>query len=541
MKVRLFAVFAVLALLVGIAGVPSAWAQDTGTAKVRVVHASPDAPAVDIYVDGSVPDGLANVPFFTASGYLDLPAGDHEIQIAPAGAPLDQAVIATTVSLTEGNDYTIAAIGLLESLQVKLYEDDLGVIPAGEARVNVYHMSPDAPAVDVKLADGTFLVQDLPFPDDAEFTTAAGTYDIVVTPTGAADPVISLPGTTLEAGVVYDVFATDVVANITPQLVTTTVGNAAGEADEADEEPTEAPAEEEPVATEAPVEQATEEPAPTEAPAPAPQQGTARVSVVHASPDAPAVDVYVDGSVVLEGVTFFTASSYLDVPAGERRFQITPAGSPASDAVIDTTATLNPDQAYTVAATGLVADIQATLLQDNLGPTAPGEARVSVFHFSPDAPAVDVKLADGTVLLSNLAFPGGAEIDVPAGTYDIIVTPAGLGSSQTDENIVISLPGTTLEAGNVYNVYATDVLANITPQLQVVSVGTTGAPAPTAVPTSAPPAPVAPSPTPAVPASLPVTSDGGSSGLPLPMMGIAALLLIGMGGVLLLLRRRISG
>jgi hypothetical protein len=267
--------------------------------------------------------------------------------------------------------------------------------------------------------------------------------------------------------------------------------------------------------------------------------------VVHASPDAPAVDVYVDGSVVLEGVTFFTASPYLDVPAGEHRFQITPAGSPASDAVIDTTATLNPDQAYTVAATGLLADIQATLLEDNLGPTAPDQARVSVFHFSPDAPAVDVKLADGTVLLSNLAFPGGAEIDVPAGTYDIIVTPAGVGASQTDENIVINLPQTTLEAGNVYNVYATDVLANITPQLQVVPVGTTGAPAPTAVPTSAPPAPVvptvAPSPTPVVPVSLPVTSDGGSSGLPLPVMGIAALLLIGMGGALLLLRRRISG
>ena len=53
-------------------------AQDAGTAKVRVLHASPDAPAVDVYADGAAV--LTNVAYGVISGYLEVPAGDHHIQ-----------------------------------------------------------------------------------------------------------------------------------------------------------------------------------------------------------------------------------------------------------------------------------------------------------------------------------------------------------------------------------------------------------------------------------------------------------------------------
>lgn len=60
-------------------------------AGVRVVHASPDAPAVDI--DVTTPfetlDGkqavLTNVPFKAASGYLSVPIGMYQARVAVAG------------------------------------------------------------------------------------------------------------------------------------------------------------------------------------------------------------------------------------------------------------------------------------------------------------------------------------------------------------------------------------------------------------------------------------------------------------------------
>jgi hypothetical protein len=194
--------------------------------------------------------------------------------------------------------------------------------------------------------------------------------------------------------------------------------------------------------------------------------------------------------------------------------------------VIDGVFTFNANEAYTVAAIGTLENIQAVSFEDDLSPTPAGEARVSVFHFSPDAPAVDVKLADGTVLFSNLAFGSGVEGTVPAGTYDIIVTPAG-----ASEPVVIDLPGTTVEAGNLYNVYATNLLESIEPQLKVVNVGATApAPAPTAAP--------APTPHPDTPAVLPETSEGNTQ--PIGTLALLAVVLLSAGVLVLALRRRIA-
>ena len=52
------------------------------------------------------------------------------------------------------------------------------------------------------------------------------------------------------------------------------------------------------------------------------QAPIARVCVVHASPDAPAVDIYVDGDVALDGIPFDTPKDYVPVSAGQRIFNV---------------------------------------------------------------------------------------------------------------------------------------------------------------------------------------------------------------------------
>jgi hypothetical protein len=237
------------------------------------------------------------------------------------------------------------------------------------------------------------------------------------------------------------------------------------------------------------------------------QSGTAKVRVIHASPDAPAVDVYVNGNAALTNVPFFTASDYLDLPAGSYRIQVTPTGAPADQAVIDATATVEAGMAYTIAATGPVASIAPTIIVDDLSAPAAGSVKVRVYHFSPDAPAVDVKLADGTTLISNLAFPDASDyLEVPAGTYDLQVTPAG------GDAVVIDLPGTALPAGQIISVFATNEVASITPEVAVT-------------------APVAAA-APEAPATLPTTSNGVTE----PLV-VFALLAVAMIGGALMLRR----
>ena len=180
--------------------------------------------------------------------------------------------------------------------------------------------------------------------------------------------------------------------------------------------------------------------------------GDSCINVIHASPDAPAVDVYLDGELALEGVEFSQFSGWIAVPAGEHQVQVTAAGDDAANAVIDANVELAADAAYHVAATGHLADITPQIYQVNLSDLdAMGDpmARIRVIHTSPDAPAVDIALAGGDVLIADLAFPNASDaLEVPAGSYDLEVRPTGT----TD--VALDLPGVELEAGMVYDVFA---------------------------------------------------------------------------------------
>ena len=90
---------------------------------VRVLHASPDAPAVDVYLDDVKVDALTNVPFGTISGYLDVPAGDHNVKVYATGTTTG-AVIDANVTVASGSRYTIAATNAVASIAAQVIKDE---------------------------------------------------------------------------------------------------------------------------------------------------------------------------------------------------------------------------------------------------------------------------------------------------------------------------------------------------------------------------------------------------------------------------------
>lgn len=179
------------------------------------------------------------------------------------------------------------------------------------------------------------------------------------------------------------------------------------------------------------------------------QSESAMVRIVHASPDAPAVDIWINGDVAVESLAFGNATEYVSLPGGDYDVAVTPTGSGADAAVIEATLTLENGKAYTVAAVGQVADIEPLVLEDNLAAPADGMAHVRVVHASPDAPAVDVAVTDGPVLIEELAFKADSGyLPVDAMTYDLEVRPAGT------EDVAIDIAGFNAEAGTVYTVMA---------------------------------------------------------------------------------------
>ncbi len=193
------------ALLAGMSG--SALAAET--ADVRVLHASPDAPAVDIYLDDTIVDALTDVPFGTISGYLPIPVGAHNVKVYATGTTADP-VIDADVTVAAGEAYTIAATGALADITPQVLKDDPDP-SASTAKVRVVHFSADAPAVDIATAGSAVddaVVKDLAYPKATDYLALpGGTYDLEVRLAGETTVALALPNVKVQDGRAYSVFA----------------------------------------------------------------------------------------------------------------------------------------------------------------------------------------------------------------------------------------------------------------------------------------------------------------------------------------------
>src|SRR5215218_2291328 len=92
-------------------------------ATVRVIHASPGAPEVDVLIDGQ--PLLERVAYGTASDYVAITAEEHRLQIIPTGQTADAAVVDETIDAAPGQAYLVAVYGLLNDIGGADYDVDL--------------------------------------------------------------------------------------------------------------------------------------------------------------------------------------------------------------------------------------------------------------------------------------------------------------------------------------------------------------------------------------------------------------------------------
>jgi hypothetical protein len=385
----------------------------TTTTNLRVLHTSYDAPAVDVWVDGVV--AITNLPYGASSGYAEIPVGMRNVQVTPAGQS-SPVVIEADLNIEESDDYSLAAVDMLSNISAVVSVDDREP-NANRARIKFLHASPDAPAVDIKLdsGNGPVVFSNVSFKNITDYVEVSeGSYTFVVTPTGTDTEVFVFQPIPVSNGTVYTVVAHGSLDNSDnyPFGVRVFVDNDPGN-----------------VFVDMTL-------------------ATTNVLVTHASPDAPGVDLLVDGIVVnSQALEFPDNTGYLMVNSGTRNFKVNATGT--SFTVIDETMTIGADMDYSVFAIDELSNIRALVLQDDLSTPASGKSHVRFLHLSPDAPAVDITLTDGTVIFGDIAF--GEHVDftpLDAGMYDLEVRVAGTNT------VALELPGISLENGKIYTVFA---------------------------------------------------------------------------------------
>ncbi|WP_019228589.1 DUF4397 domain-containing protein [Sedimentibacter sp. B4] len=184
------------------------------------------------------------------------------------------------------------------------------------------------------------------------------------------------------------------------------------------------------------------------------QQMNSRIRVLHAVPNAPAVDVYANDNLIVRNLAYKEMSPYLPVPSGNYNIKIYPTGE-TTNPVIDSSVYIPENSVFNIAAIGELPDISLYPIQEPTSANKTGMACIRFIHLSPDAPPVDIKLPDGTIVFSNVPFKSIANYTcVPSGTYTFRVNPAGT------DNVVLTVPDVKLNPNTFYTVYAVGLVGD---------------------------------------------------------------------------------
>ncbi len=187
---------------------------------------------------------------------------------------------------------------------------------------------------------------------------------------------------------------------------------------------------------------------------------TARVRVVHASSDAPGVDILVDGNVAFQNLRFKDYTNYTAVPAGMRMLSINVAGT--STTALSLPFTLTSGVSYTFYAFGKLSNSSLTIIGtgDDTEAPAVGSVKVRVVHGASTAPTVDIFVTEpfaalpSTPLLSGVPYTTASHyLTVPAADYQARVTVAGT------KTVAIDSRRLRLMSGTVRTIVAIDPVA----------------------------------------------------------------------------------
>jgi hypothetical protein len=420
---QIFSLLIIMTLFVGCSDDDNNPTIPLDSASIRVLHASPDAPNVDVLLDNQVV--LSDVSYKQASDFLSVLVGTRNVKVNAAGT--STTVIDADLTLAFDSFTTIIATNFLAQIEPLVLPDE-NFPPSGNLlKIRVVHSAPSAPPVDVYVtAPGADINTAAPTLSNVAFTEFSdfleipeGDYQIRVTTVGAKVPVFDSGTVTLDAGSILTTVAVDATGDAAPISLVVLTNDPTTPFIEIDD-------------------------------------NRARLRAVHASPDAPNVDILVDNAIVLSDVSFTEFLDYTAVPAGDRNIKVNATGTATS--VIDVTVPLAGGTNYTVLAVNFLASIEPLLLVDNTTIPTPGNAKVRVVHASPDAPNVDV-LVDDSIVLTNVAFKEFSDyLEVPAGARNFKVNATGTASTVIDVT-------PTLGDGSIYTVVALNTLANIEPLL----------------------------------------------------------------------------
>ena len=178
------------------------------------------------------------------------------------------------------------------------------------------------------------------------------------------------------------------------------------------------------------------------------QPPVAALSVINASPDAPALDFYLDDNKAnTQAFGFGGGIDYVGAYTGKRTATFKTGGT--TTVYKADTLTLEANKYYTLFLANTAGHEELLKLTDTIAKPADQKAGIRLVNLSPDAPAIDLAIKDGAVLVNNKGFKGFSPfISVNAAQkYTLEIRQAGTAT------VLATIANITLTNGSLYTVW----------------------------------------------------------------------------------------
>lgn len=186
--------FKFLSLLLAASAAVGACSDDGGEgfnpsddADVRVLHAAPGAPILDVLLtDTQVADNLA---YGQSTSYTAVPGGTQTLVVGTDVTGEATELLNVPLPVTAGAGYTVVVGGQADGLVPYVIPDDHTAPPTGQAKFRVLHFAASAPGVDVyvtapgaDIGNATPTFSAVAYGDPTSYATLpAGTYQVWLT------------------------------------------------------------------------------------------------------------------------------------------------------------------------------------------------------------------------------------------------------------------------------------------------------------------------------------------------------------------------
>ena len=352
---------------------PTAQAQE-----VRALHLSPDAPNVDIYVDNGQTPTVANLGYRDGTGYVSAPSGTVNFKVTVQGTPAAAAVLDFDLDLDPGVRYSAVAFGTLANLAPMALVDDRSGIDPGSVRFQISHAADGIDDVNVFVLGAGEVASDVSYGSTFSADLPSAPYSVGLDTDLDQVPDWRFEVPELPGGSFVNVFAA--IDSDGPYLLAWLDDGSTVRLDGTPVEP-------------------------------------AGVRAVHLSPDAPNVDIYIDGALSVEDLAFGEVAGWLEVPRGRYRVRVVETGT-TGPAVIDRGFILTDGKDVSITAFGNLSDIEATKFAVGNCPATAAEVCIQAFHAADGVGTVDLwDLSSGTQIVDGLPYGGRGNVLAAAGSF----------------------------------------------------------------------------------------------------------------------------